>query len=74
MNLLDFFYLRDQVLSVSQVLPSTKNSLLAPIHDKSIARFSSPADIDWLVSYLGKASEEPVAYLGAHICCPLILK
>lgn len=64
MNLLDFFYLRDNVLPASQAYPNPKNTLLYNSEETSSARFAGPADIDWLASYIGKYKTEPVAYLG----------
>ena len=65
MNLLDFFYLRDELLPADKALPTPKNSILHDQKETGVAKFSSAADIDWLDSYLTKIQDEPIVYLGA---------
>lgn len=65
MNLLDFFYLRDELLPPEKAQPTAKNTILRNEKEAGIAKFSSAADIDWLDSYMTKIQDEPIAYLGA---------
>ncbi|CAL8471215.1 g10757 [Coccomyxa elongata] len=64
MNLLDFFYLRDELLPPEKAQPTAKNTILRNENEAGIAKFISAADIDWLDAYMTKIQDEPIAYLG----------
>lgn len=66
MNLMDFFFLRDELLPPEKGLPSAQNTILHDSKEGGTARFSSTSDIDWLDSSMKMIEDEPIAYLGEH--------
>ncbi len=66
MNLMDFFFLRDDLLPPERAQPSARNTLLHNSKESGIAKFSSASDIDWLDSHMKEIGDEPIAYLGVQ--------
>ena len=72
MNLMDFFFLRDELLPPEKGLPSARNTILHDSKEGGTAKFSSASDIDWLDSSMKMIEDEPIAYLGEdRILLPL---